>query len=239
MAITQRTIYLGITNTTITDTVGNPVVPISRERALMARRYRMDRVKPVLESFDLNLSTNEMILTFSETVFAVSYNASAYTLYNANSTIDSSSYYTLTGGSLLNMTNDPMITIQLDEYDVNKITNITDLATSEYDTLLAITEFGIFDMNMNYLESPTAPVQVNNYTEDLVDPEIRSYTLDLNTGIISFTFSETINVTTLDITDVWLQNAKNVSDITSSYRNNKWNNSDTQWTSSVGTAVRR
>ena len=217
LAVTERTIYLGITNTTITDTVGNPVVPISSERALMARAYRRDRVKPVLDSFDLNLSTNELILTFSETVFAVSYNASAYTLYNANSTVDSN-YHTLTGGTLLTMTNDPVITIQLDEYDVNKITNITDLATSEYDTFLDITEYGIFDMNMNILDPTMLPVQVNNYTEDLVDPQIRSYTLDLNTGIISFRFSETINVTTLDITEVWIQNAENVSDITSSYR---------------------
>ncbi|XP_065888525.1 uncharacterized protein [Dysidea avara] len=219
LAITRRTSYLGITNRTIEDTVGNPVVPIFGDDAKIVRRFTGDFVNPVLVCFDFDLLNHELILTFSETVYALSFNAIAYTLHSTNSTTLPSSY-TLTGGTVLNTMNDPVVTILLDDYDTNRIKNLTDLATSEFDTFLTITEEGIKDMGYparNALQPQTEPMQVKNYTEDLEPPTLDSYVLDMNTGVMSLIFSETVNASSLVSAEIWLQNTQNVSSSTDSY----------------------
>ena len=49
-------------------------------------------------------------------------------------------------------------------------------------------------------------LQVSEYDPDITRPELRAFDLDVDSGNLTLTFSETVNVTSLDVTQITLNN---------------------------------
>jgi len=62
------------------------------------------------DSFDLDLSNNQLTLSYSETVNTLTFNASAFTLH-AGLPVETFESYTLTGGTVLT-DNGPVVVVQ-------------------------------------------------------------------------------------------------------------------------------
>ena len=158
----------------------------------------------MLQSFELDMDTGALVLTFSEAVNANTLDPTQVTLQDSASsaaeTLMLSTAMTTSSG------NGPVITLQL-QSDTDRIKASTELATSTGNTYLSLTATTIQDVS----GSPVVPVPPSNalpvsiFTEDTTPPELLSFTLDLDIGSLELTFSEAVNISALDPTGITLQ----------------------------------
>ena len=197
----------------INDTNGNPIVPISNITAIRVSvdRYIPDNVQPVLTNFSLNLSSEILSLSFSETVNVATLSLGDITLLND----DSSSARSLTGGTILSPSG-AFIDIRLNQDDLNYIKARRNFSTSLHNTLIAFPSSMIEDTTRNSIVS-TDGTLVNEFYADLVPPVLLEYTLDLTNERLVLTFSEVVDTNALDGTALTLQQDSSLNNSLHSY----------------------
>ena len=206
--------YLSITEDTVQDMFGNKVEDIDDTQAMQVASYQPDITAPVLLSFDLDMNSGVVTLYFNEVVNAESLNVLTITVHN--STVPTDSFHKLTEGSNSEV-NSTEIEVYLDITDLNAIKLDRNLATSNTSTALSITMSTVRDMALvpNY---PSATILgVNNFTADITEPMLSFWSVDVNTGIISLVFDETVESDSLNITAITLQSEDNVTNTTELY----------------------
>ncbi|XP_062519236.1 uncharacterized protein LOC134194325 [Corticium candelabrum] len=225
LAISNETTYISMVSSTFQDTVENDVVAISNRLAMKTSDFEADHVKPQLLSFDLDLTKEELVLSFSEIVDRASLNLTVLTISSgrtaeefsgsgsgsgSGSTPDVHSY-TLTGGDTSG-SNSRTLVIYLSEIDLNAIKKDYELAVNNKTTFISFYSGLILDLNANRIDGITAADanSVTNYVKDSVRPSLKSYTLDLNGESLSLTFDETVNQNTLNVTQISFQDRPSV-----------------------------
>ena len=65
------------------------------------------------------------------------------------------------------------------------------------------------DMNGNPIEplANSHGLQVTDFTADSIAPQLLAYSIDMDKGHLHLTFDETVNATTMDVTQLTLSNA--------------------------------
>ena len=124
----------------------------------------------------------------------------------------------LTGGIVQNNDHNSTIVIILTTSDLNEIKVRTGLAISNTTTHLLLTNYTIQDVSMNQVIAITTPVVVSRFTEDTVRPQLEAYTLDINIGVLTLTFSEAVNSDSLNVSGLTIQSHPNISDVDVEYR---------------------
>lgn len=206
IALDNTTTWLTMDNSTALDMSDNPVVPIVNNfDAEPVSSYTADTTSPYLVNFTLDLTLEVLRLTFSETVDASSVNSTQFTLLNAP-TDPAPHNYTLTSESTVISSHGPVINISLSDYDLNEIKRLTGLATSPSDTYLSLTESAALDRSGNLVLSRegNTSLQAAAVIADLQRPTLNQFTFDLDEGQIIFTFSETVNASSLNVTQFTL-----------------------------------
>ena len=194
----------------------NTLVLIDTSDALQAQNFTPDTTRPHLVQYNLDMDygTGRLWLTFSETMLISSFNVTEITL--DGSPYANESEYTLHSDStpVEGSFDDTVVAIVISLYDSNEIKKLTTLATSREDTYLSLTNQTITDMNDNELIETASPEQVRNYTEDTTSPTLDSFTIDLDSNILTLFFSETVNVDTLNVEEITLQDSQDTLDDT-------------------------
>ena len=196
--------YLSISGSTILDMSANPVVAIPDIGALRVNEYINDTNNPSLEKFNLNLTTDELILFFDETVETSTIDVTQITLHNS---VNQNASRTLTGG-IVNHDDSPTVTIALADADLNFIKQDDSFATTQNNTYLTLTSFTVEDtaLKPNQVNPVTTALMVTEIYNDSVSPRLVSFEFDAHLGIIVLTFSETVRTNTLNSTFITLQN---------------------------------
>ena len=203
LAINSTTTFLSLSESTVIDMNNNPVVPLNTSAALMVTDFTNDTTPPQLRSFDIDLTTEILTLTFDETVRVETLDVRQVTIQDrvaANSDL----YWSLRAGTVLS--NDSrVVMISIDNNDLNEIKIRPDVGTNENNTYISITGRFIQDMNEN-LNAPVSsmnPVPVSFFMEDLVRPRLDAFDLDMDgSGLLTLSFSESVNVSTFDVTQI-------------------------------------
>ena len=224
---TDRTnAWITFTEYAITDMalIPNQVVEMPNTTVLsegvVTEVFYPDLTDPVLWSFDLNLTSHQLILYFSETVLARTLNISQITLQSTRNRASDTQWVTLTMGELPlhshSSSNDfHSLVVDLGQIDTDRIKAMTRLATSRDNTFITFSSDLLEDMNRN----PIVPIstsdaqQVKTFYEDLVPPRLLSFDLDLNTGRVILTFSEAINASSLQVSAISFQSQRNSTNI--------------------------
>ena len=199
--------FISVTNHTVLDMNGNSLIPISVQHALQASNFTNDTTRPVLLSFNLDMNVGVLELIFSETVDSLTFTVTQFTLQSAFNVSDAVQNYTLMQPDLL--TGDEVILRQgLLYIDLNTIKSYLYLATNVDDSFLSITSLAVKDMSGNRVVPISAydALQVDNFTSDVTKPYLVSYSLDMNTGVLSLTFSETVSVRSLNTWAILISN---------------------------------
>lgn len=196
--------FLSLSSSTLTDMNSNNVIAIDNSDALQAADYIIDESAPIITSYDLDLDTGTLSLTFDEIVNANTFNVSGLTFVDRSS--QHTTAYTLTSSthSTENSTN---IEVMFSKTDLDSITSLTSLASGLSSTFLTATKYTVRDMRQNRLSniSPLSALPVTVYTEDRVNPVLESFSLDVSTGELSLTFTETVLATSLMPTEITFQ----------------------------------
>ena len=81
------------------------------------------------------------------------------------------------------------------------------LAFSKPSTFLALTDKAITDVSKNPVEAkaPQAALQVSTHTGDFTKPVLEAFSVDLDAGTLSLTFSEMVKASSVEPTEIFLQ----------------------------------
>ncbi|GMH59898.1 hypothetical protein TrRE_jg13421, partial [Triparma retinervis] len=215
--------FLSITKEAVIDMSSNfnPVVPISSSSALAALTYTPDTTMPTLLGFGLNIDTKILTLTFSEAVWVDStFSVPAITVQNSASSPTAA--FTLTTDTIISQdTLDlaaakavpavSVVELVIGESDLDTIKADRILAADISTTFLSVETSLTKDIapnNNTFVAIPSSSaIQVSTYVADSVSPNLLSYTLDMDAGLMTFTFDEMVDPLTVDPTKLTLQYA--------------------------------
>ena len=198
--------YISITELLIEDMNQLLVYNISQSNAIPLTEFTRDNRSPVLQSFDLDLDSDILTLYFSETVDFNSFEITGLTLLNLVTNTSRS----LTSVTVLTQQYTPVLHVKLHSQDLDYIKIQTDLATNINNTFISADPITVLDMNRkDLIQIPVySPLQVTNFISDFVRPNLTSFSLDLNTAKLTLTFSESVNVSSLSVSHISLQNSE-------------------------------
>lgn len=188
---------LSIAAESLFDTSSNP---LNTTAFLPAENITVDSVPPELLSFALDMNTGELILNFTEAVFAVDVTPSELGLLSTTMLNSSTACYNFTGGSVMQV-NQTSVVIQLTTTDLNEIKRRPLLAIDQNSTNLAVLAAAVRDTTGNTIipVSFYDALPASRYVMDTTKPQLASFELDLNSGELVLKFTETVNSTSLDI----------------------------------------
>ena len=171
-----------------------------------------DMVKPELLGFELDLSREILSLSFSEVVDTSSIQLSGLTIQNMRS-VNPSSYYVLTNSSSVSSTQGRVVEVHLIGDDAIEIKANSALATTMDDTYIVVDATFIADFAGNSVVAidGSNALQATDVIEDTSRPRLMRFGINLSTSVLSLTFSEAINITTFDPTQIQLSNEAGIS----------------------------
>ena len=204
LATSASNTFITMAMGTVLDMASNPVVPVLNGAALKTTGFTMDTTSPTLQSFALNLNTNSLQLTFSETVNASAFSITGVTLVNQASQPTSS--WTLNSSVPTTYVSN-IVNITLSMSDLNGIKASGTLATSISNTFITVQPWTVADMSGNSITliTSTSALQASTYVADTTPPQLVSFGLDVGLGVLYLSFSETVRGSSFDPTQLTVQ----------------------------------
>ena len=205
--------YLSLVSSHLVDTSGNVVEELTTSDPLQVSAFSPDLSQPNLVTFDLyNNDNGSLIISFDEPVDVNLFNIAEITLISGALGFSSFSY-TITGGTVSYLTQAQLsLLITVTPTDLRNIKLMTDLATGRENTYISISSSLVTDTNGNSVVGVplSAPLQLrsNGFVSDSSRASLIGYTFDLNTATISMTFTDVLDASTLDLTQLTLQNSR-------------------------------
>ena len=186
--------YLSITEFAFRDTTGNRIRPINQSNPLQVDDFQEDISPPTLLSYVLDLNSNMLILTFSETVnISGSLDLTQITLNNSANIDNETESYTLTGGDYVREDSNIVI-VNLTRADANNIKSFLNLATGPSNTFLSFTELLVTGMEgLPIYSEELRQADEEMYIRDVSSPILESFDFDADTGKLTLHFDETVN----------------------------------------------
>ena len=152
---------------------------------------------PILERWVLDLDSGSLLFIFSETINTSSFDPFTVILSN-QSMLEFSSFLILTGGFISE--NSERVSYNLTTSDLNKIKYISNLCVDTNSCYINLSNYTLNDMNFNQL-TPTS-LQLYIFIPDTTQPRVISFSLNLNSSILSLSFSETVNASSFIISAI-------------------------------------
>jgi len=205
LATSAGTTFLSAQLGVAVDMTGNAVVAISSGTGLVVSGYEQDAVAPVLTGFDLDMNEPGVVtLRFSETMNASSLVVGALVLVNSGS--NGTAVYALTGG-VVSQNNSDVVTVTMNEQDINAIKSLRTVGVDRNNSFLSLMAGGVKDMRGNDVVGigADAALQVSSFTGDHTQPMLRSFQFDLNNGVISLSFSKTVDPRSVVLSGIGIQ----------------------------------
>jgi hypothetical protein len=205
LAVSKDSTFLSFTPAMVKDTAAPANAVIGSVRKASA--FTSDSVAPQLKSFDLNLTTGIAVFYFSETVNASSLSVSKFTLTGASAQHTFVACDVTTLDAPTSFPHSDTLQFSISRTDLDEIKRSPGLCTSNADCALSVQPSAVLDMNDNGVKSAQLPVSV--FSGDDKVPSIVSFSIDMNTGVLSLSFDETVNAATLDVEKISLFAAAN------------------------------
>ena len=199
--------YITISSSAVTDRQGNPVQPLLLPFQLGANGYIPDITPAFLSEYSLDLDTGFISLLFSDVMNFSTFNGVRFTLQDDR--VQPSHTYSL--GTSYNI---PRIsdtwTFQLSQNDYNSLLSNTGLASSASNTFVSFNESLLQDVSGLQVTPilTSAALPPLTYTADQTSPDVSSFDLDLNIGLLQLTFSEPVVVSSIALPSLQLQTAR-------------------------------
>ena len=112
------------------------------------------------------------------------------------------------------------MSISFTEADLNMLKLRTEIATTTANSFVSFTSNTVTDFAGNDViaVAPSSARQANSFIPDTTAPELVRYSLDMDDGFLSLTFSETVDSSTIAVSDITLLDTERVADATGSYK---------------------
>jgi hypothetical protein len=191
--------YASFSNNLVMSLSGLPVLPVSSSNAQRAAQFVGDSSQAQITSFNLDMTTNTLVLSFSAVVQASSFQISFLSLQSVLNATSSQQQVTLTSGLLLTSGMNSSVSISLNTSDVNimKQRRICHTQSACWLTALDATAVDSFNVSSLGLLNGVGSIPVIVYVLDSVSPVLVAFDLDMNRSRVNLEFSETVWVVSL------------------------------------------
>ena len=208
--------YITVTQFLVLDSAGVRNIPINDGSAVAVQIFTPDTTRPELWFWTLDMNTGIMVLHFSETVDPAMLRSSQFTIQD----FSQATTYSLTN-SVSPSEPGSIVQIQLSDDDLNGIKSNPGIGTHLNDTFLSVGDSGIVDMNGNSVVPIPGSFHIPpaDFIFDFTSPELISFSLDITSGLLTLTFSETVEAATFNFSGITLVNGQ-VSTINGELRSN-------------------
>jgi hypothetical protein len=195
--VNQSTSFISVTTGAASDMTGNAVAAST----IACDQFVADTTSPELISFSLDMNIGQITMTFSEAVKVSSFVPQAVSL--AGAAERGSTNLTFTGGST-SMYDGTVVYLNISTSDLNEIKLREDLGTGTSTTYLFLSSDAIVDMNFNEVVQVTNEdaIQASRFIEDTRAADLTHFDLNLDNRVLVLTFSETVNATSIDVTQI-------------------------------------
>ena len=209
--ITATSIYL-LTDANIDGYLDNPLVASTVGDAKLPRAFTRDSIKPVLTGIVFDLGNARMIFQFSEPVRPTSVVYTNVRIQSSTSSIANSRTLIDAGGTVTTSGNNA--TLYLFKEDVQYIVLTAGLANSLDTTFVSFSSNTAADFAGNTVPaiSASSALQVTMYVPDTVNPWIVAFDLNMNSGLLTLQFSESVRVGNMSLPAITLQSRSLASD---------------------------
>lgn len=215
LCTSSQNCYMTVTQFLVRNPLGATNNPINDGSAIVVRNFITDTTPPHLLFWTLDMNSGVMELYFSETVDVTMFQYNLFTLQAGLLQPDDSMYSLNSSVSLSGPA--AHVIIQLSGDDLNGIKRIPELGSSVNFTFLSVGASAVVDMNGNRMApiSSSEALAVAFLIPDFTPPELVSFSLDIGSGVLTLTFSETVDAASFNFSGITLINGQ-VS--TASYR---------------------
>ena len=200
--------FLTVEAFSIEDMAGNLMGLMANVHATV---FVPDETRPQLTNFTLDMIQGVLELTFDDAMLASSFDSTAFRVQDTIRATNNR-YRTL-ASSYTSSSTGYEISVQLSDEDFFSIKNVFGLARSRATTWLTMQAFAIDDLEGIDVLAITdgKAIQASNYVVDDVPPQLLSFILNLNKGLLNLTFDDFMNATTLFVDTIVIQNDTAVS----------------------------
>ena len=190
------------------DIEGRFLIAVPNTNALRVSEYTPDTTSPRLLSYNLDLDTGDIIMTFNEPMLLSSFTPNGLTFQNTED--NPTSTYTIQGGEVTAQSQgaeaDVILTLVLSSTDLNEVKSNTNLATAKTNSYISVDPSLIVDAGGNNIEFVSG-MNSAEYVADITLPTLIESSLDMtNGGKLIMVFSEAVQYTTILSTSVRIQN---------------------------------
>ena len=174
------------------DMTGNSLAGLGSPFPVTTGAFTSDVTPPTVTDVVINVNRSIVIVNFDEpvNVSSIAYD-SMFALGVSAFGGASTTFHRLRGGSTAS-SNGLQVVIGLTEDDLNVIKRETGVWSDNTTAYVGVRSSFITDMNDNAVVESVTLASV--FVEDVTSPELVSFDLDMNSGVLSMTFSETVNV---------------------------------------------
>ena len=175
----------------------------NQQQTLALSSITPDTTAPSIVSFSLNLNSGRVVLTFSEPIDSTNYSLQQVFLNGSSGGL---SGYNLLGSTVSTSFFSTIFDFVLSSTALNAVKLDSSVATSSSNTFMFMSSQSFRDVGGNPIAALTTGLQVNTFIPDSTSPELSSFTLDLDSGLLSLTFSEAIQVSSFDAAGIRITN---------------------------------
>ena len=186
-----------------TSALALPAAPSAQ--AVQASAVVPDTTSPQLLSYTFNALNGSLVLSFSETVNVASLQPSELTFVSSASAPQS--FYALLNSTVTTAVDSTSVEIVLSSFDQDSLKSQL-IATQPSNTFLSASAPFAKDLSGNQFTAiaTSSPLQATSFVRDTVKPTLTSWDLNINDGLMSLTFSEPIDTTSINLNSLQLQN---------------------------------
>ena len=209
LAVDSLSTFLQLTNVAVEDMAFQNLLEID---CLSTEIHQLDTVRVQLTSFDINMHTGVLDLTFNDVVDVTTWNQAAVT-FQSDRTAGDGPTYDVTAANILTTNNNFTIQVQLSDADLFGLKSQFGLATDINNTFITTRASIIDDTAERDIIAITdgKALQVSNYFADTVSPELTMFSIDMDAGIMNLTFNDFPNSSTLMYDQIVLHTAMSAS----------------------------
>jgi hypothetical protein len=212
LAIDKETTFLRLTSAFVTDTSNQLVDAITLNAAQQAFAYSGDTEKPTLSTFDLNMNDGTVTLVFVESMDPTTLKVEQVTLQKS-SNAGIAEAHTISASDVTTAVAGVEIVVKLNIVDLNemKAKGIGLTKEASYLTMTADAVKDMADKGIEALESGVNAHPADTHTSDSTDAKLAQFDLSIDAGILTLRFSEAVQSSTFEATEIILQNGNEVS----------------------------
>ena len=213
---TQRSnCYIRLRSGTVEDLFGNANNLIEEASpGFIVTNFTSDQIPPKLNSFDFDLNTGTLVLSFSEPMRTSDIIFTGFVIQGVNSTTSPMAMYRLTGGSSPTAEGSDVVNVTLVPADLNQLKQRS-YATSPADTFLSISSGTVKDTAQNPVTAilSTDALQATIVTDDITPPVLQQFDIDIDQNMVELLFNEPVMLDTVNFTLFTLLSASSTPNI--------------------------